>query len=186
MSKGRLEAFSDGVIAILITIMVLGLPQPEGVTLSALRPLLWRLLMLVIGWGELDGWSPPFSPALMLIALVLIVGGYAIGVYALIDNRFFSGVVRLQTDRGHHVISSGPYARVRHPGYAGGILTYLATPFFLDSSWALLPTPMLRTVLVLRTRLEDRFLQENLEGYREYAVRVRYRLLPGLWCGGRE
>ena len=90
-------------------------------------------------------------------------------------------MVRIQTERGHQVISTGPYRWVRHPGYAGALITYLATPFFLDSIWALLPALFLMVVLVVRTSLEDRTLQEELTGYREYAGRVRFRLLPGVW-----
>jgi protein-S-isoprenylcysteine O-methyltransferase Ste14 len=90
-------------------------------------------------------------------------------------------MVRIQTERGHQVVSSGPYRWLRHPGYAGALLTYLATPFFLDSRWALLAALFLTVVLVIRTSLEDRTLQEELTGYREYAGRVRFRLLPGVW-----
>ena len=97
------------------------------------------------------------------------------------ENRFFSGMVRIQTERGHHVVSSGPYGWIRHPGYAGALLTYLATPFFLDSRWALLPAMFITIVLIIRTSLEDQTLQNELEGYRAYAERVRYRLMPGVW-----
>ena len=90
-------------------------------------------------------------------------------------------MVRLQTDRDHRVISSGPYRWMRHPGYAGALLSYLATPFFLDSSWALLPTVIITIGLIIRTYLEDKFLMDELEGYRDYTKRVRYRLLPGVW-----
>jgi len=109
------------------------------------------------------------------------VAGYALGSYALIENAYFSGVVRIQADRGQHVVSSGPYRWLRHPGYAGTLLAYLATPFLLDSAWALLPALFLAAVLILRTRLEDQTLQAELDGYRDYAQRVRYRLLPGVW-----
>lgn len=139
------------------------------------------LILLVIGLDALLGWSPPFNPLVKIISLIAILLGYALGSYALIENRFFSGVVRLQTERGHQVVSSGPYRWLRHPGYAGGLLTYLATPFFLDSSWAILPAILMMVVMVIRTNLEDRFLQDELQGYREYASRVRYRLLPGIW-----
>ena len=71
--------------------------------------------------------------------------------YALIENRFFSGMVRIQTERGHQVVSSGPYRWMRHPGYAGALVTYLATPLFLDSIWAFLPAVFLTVVLVIRT-----------------------------------
>jgi protein-S-isoprenylcysteine O-methyltransferase Ste14 len=116
-----------------------------------------------------------------IIALVVILAGYAWSSWALIENRFFSGVVRIQKERGHEVVSTGPYAIMRHPGYAGALLAYLATPTFLDSIWAFLPVVLIAILLIIRTNLEDRTLQEELDGYREYARRVRYRLLPGVW-----
>jgi len=90
-------------------------------------------------------------------------------------------MVRIQTDRGHTVVSNGPYHWVRHPGYVGALLTYLATPIWLDSRWAFLPALFLTIVLVIRTHLEDTALQEELAGYREYTEQVRFRLLPGVW-----
>lgn len=138
-------------------------------------------IMLVVGLDELFGWSPAFSLWVKIVALVLILAGYVFSASALIQNRYFSGMVRIQTDRDHQVVSAGPYRWVRHPGYAGALVTYLATPFFLDSSWALIPTFFLLVVLVIRTHLEDRTLQAELTGYAEYAARVRYRLLPGVW-----
>jgi protein-S-isoprenylcysteine O-methyltransferase Ste14 len=139
------------------------------------------LLMLAAGLDGLFRWTPAFSLVVKIVALVFILAGYAWSSYALIENRFFSSVVRIQTERGHEVVSSGPYGVMRHPGYAGALLLYLATPFFLDSWWTLVPAVFLVVVLVIRTGLEDRTLQEELPGYREYAGRVRYRLLPGVW-----
>jgi protein-S-isoprenylcysteine O-methyltransferase Ste14 len=139
------------------------------------------LIPLVAGLDARFDPSPPFGLWVKIVSLAFILAGYALGSYALIENRFFSGMVRIQTEREHQVVSSGPYGWVRHPGYAGALLTYLATPFFLDALWAFLPVALIVVVLVIRTRLEDRTLQEELEGYREYAERVRYRLLPGVW-----
>jgi len=136
---------------------------------------------LVAGLDARFGWSPSFGLPIKVLALVVILAGYALSSYALIENRFFSGAVRLQTDRGHRVVSSGPYRWVRHPGYAGGLLAHLATPVFLDAGWAFVPALVIAILTVVRTELEDKALQEQLEGYREYARRVRYRLLPGLW-----
>jgi protein-S-isoprenylcysteine O-methyltransferase Ste14 len=150
-------------------------------TLSPLVGLGGALIPLVIGLDALYGWSEPFSMPVKMLGLAGILAGYALGSYALVENRFFSGMVRIQTERGHQVVSSGPYRWIRHPGYAGALVTYLATPFFLDSIWALLPALFLTVVLVIRTSLEDRTLQEELDGYREYVGRVRYRLLPGVW-----
>jgi len=139
------------------------------------------LILIVVGLDALYGWSPPFSLPVKILALFTILAGYALGSLALMENRFFSGMVRIQTERGHHVVSSGPYGWIRHPGYAGALMTYLATPFFLDSRWAILPAMLITIVLIVRTSLEDKTLQNELEGYRAYAERVRYRLLPGVW-----
>lgn len=139
------------------------------------------LIPLVVGLDELLNWSPAFSILIKIIALAIILTGYIWGSYALIQNRFFSGMVRIQSDRGHKVITNGPYRWMRHPGYAGAILKYLATPLFLDSGWAFIPAVFLVIVLVIRTFLEDKVLQAELEGYSEYADKVRYRLFPGVW-----
>lgn len=99
----------------------------------------------------------------------------------MIVNRFFSAVVRLQTDRGHHVVTAGPYRIVRHPGYVGIIVGCMCSPIALGSWLAAVPMVPCLALFVRRTVLEDRFLRENLDGYADYANRVRYRLLPGLW-----
>ena len=155
--------------------------KPWDKLLSPLVGLGGGLIPLVAGLDALFDWSPPFSLTVKILALVIILAGYALGSYALIENRFFSGMVRIQTDRGHQVVSSGPYRWIRHPGYAGALLTYLATPIFLDSRWAFLPVMFITIVLVIRTSMEDKVLQDELEGYHDYARRVRYRLLPGVW-----
>jgi protein-S-isoprenylcysteine O-methyltransferase Ste14 len=121
------------------------------------------------------GWPPKAA------ALAMILGGYALGTWALVENRYFSGVVRLQMERGHTVVSTGPYGWVRHPGYAGALLSFVATPVWLDAPWALLAAGVVTVALIVRTALEDRTLRERLPGYRAYAERVRYRLLPGVW-----
>lgn len=139
------------------------------------------LIPVVAGLDARFGWSSGFPLWLELLALAVILVGYWLASYALIENRFFSGMVRLQTDRGQHVVRSGPYRWLRHPGYAGSLLTYLATPLLLDSSWTFLASALITTALVVRTALEDRTLQEELEGYRDYAKEVRWRLLPGVW-----
>lgn len=139
------------------------------------------LIPLVAGLDARFGWSATSSAPIKIMSLVIILAGYALSSYALIENRFFSGMVRIQADRNHQVVSAGPYRWMRHPGYAGALWSYLATPLFLDSWWAFLPVLLLAIVLVIRTNLEDRTLQDELEGYREYTRRVRYRLLPGVW-----
>ena len=155
--------------------------QPWDKLLAPLVGLGSGLVPLVVGLEALFDWSSTVSWPVKILALVIILAGYALASYALIENRFFSGMVRIQTDRGHHVVSSGPYRWLRHPGYAGALLTYLATPLFLDSRWAFLPAVFVTILLVIRTGLEDRVLQAELEGYRDYVRQVRYRLLPGVW-----
>lgn len=139
------------------------------------------IILIIAGMDKSFGWTTPFTLNVKLAALIVIVLGYVFGSWALVENRFFSGVVRIQTDRGHHVVTTGPYRIVRHPGYAGALWTYIAMPILLDSLWALIPTVLLIGVLVLRTSLEDRTLQAELPGYAEYARRTRYRLFPGIW-----
>jgi len=136
---------------------------------------------LVAGLDARFGRSRPFSRPAKALSLVSILAGYALGAYALIENRFFSGMVRIQHERDHHVVSTGPYRWLRHPGYTGALLTYLTTPVLLDSWWAFVPAVLLALILLVRTYLEDKTLQEELPGYRAYAGRVRYRLLPGIW-----
>lgn len=155
--------------------------KPWDKVLAPLVGLGGALLPLVAGLDARFGWLAGFSLPVKLAALILIIGGYALSSYALVENAFFSGMVRIQTDRGHRLISSGPYRWLRHPGYAGALLAYVATPLFLDSAWTFLPAALLAVALVIRTRLEDRTLQAELDGYRAYAGRVRYRLLPGVW-----
>ena len=137
--------------------------------------------LIVAGFDKFYGWTNPFTLNTKIVSLIVIFLGYVLGSWALIENRFFSGVVRIQTDRGHHVVTTGPYRFVRHPGYAGAFWTYLATPLLLNSVWAFIPTILLIGVLVLRTSLEDRTLQEELPGYVEFTQKTRYRLFPSIW-----
>jgi protein-S-isoprenylcysteine O-methyltransferase Ste14 len=89
--------------------------------------------------------------------------------------------VRIQEDRGHQVVTAGPYQYVRHPMYAGNLLGFIAIPLLLGSWWALIPGVMINVVFVVRTVLEDKTLQAELHGYTEYAQKVRCRLIPGVW-----
>jgi protein-S-isoprenylcysteine O-methyltransferase Ste14 len=139
------------------------------------------LMWLVAGLDKRWNGSPALPLGVELGAFVVVIVGYAFSVWALIANKFFSAVVRIQKDRGHAVVTTGPYRLVRHPGYAGGALAYWATPLALGTLWAYLPVGLILIALVIRTALEDRTLQNELPGYREYAARVRYRLMPRVW-----
>jgi protein-S-isoprenylcysteine O-methyltransferase Ste14 len=155
--------------------------QPWDRVLAPLVGLGGGLIPLVAGLDARLGGSTGFGALAKSVSLILMLAGYVLGSYALLENRYFSGMVRLQTDRGHKVVSGGPYGWVRHPGYSGALLTYVATPILLDSVWTFVPVGFMTVVLVIRTALEDRTLQEQLTGYRDYAGRVRYRLVPGVW-----
>ncbi|GAB4497570.1 MAG: isoprenylcysteine carboxylmethyltransferase family protein [Anaerolineales bacterium] len=128
------------------------------------------LILAVAGLDKYCGWTPASSLTFNLIALFGILFGYG-----------FSSTVRIQTERGHHVVSTGPYRIVRHPGYAGGLFGYIFIPLLLDSYWAWIPTILLGIALIVRTSLEDKTLQEELPGYKEFAQKTKYRLLPGIW-----
>lgn len=126
------------------------------------------------------GWSS--------LGLIYVVPGFALFVlgavlitWAMSVNRFFESTVRIQEDRGHVVVSTGPYGLVRHPGYLAGIVWMSSIPLILGSLYAFVPLALYGVMMVLRTYLEDKTLREELPGYAEYAERVRFRLLPGVW-----
>jgi len=126
-------------------------------------------------WSAMSGWFWPLGAALYLFCVFVLT-------WAMSVNTHFEKTVRIQHDRGHRVIDSGPYRIVRHPGYLGTIFGFaLAGPLLLGSWWAFAPAVIAAACLVIRTALEDRTLQTELDGYEAYARTVRYRLLPGLW-----
>jgi len=135
-------------------------------------------LVIVAGLDHRHGWTAIFPTWLNILGLVLIGLGYAFATWALVENRFFSTTVRIQTDRGHSVCDSGPYRIVRHPGYAGNLLAVAGIIMALNSMWTLIPAVAALVIAVIRTTLEDKTLHEELPGYRDYAKRVRYRLFP--------
>ncbi|MCJ7734882.1 MAG: isoprenylcysteine carboxylmethyltransferase family protein [Anaerolineales bacterium] len=137
----------------------------------------WILAGFNVRWG----WTPAVGNGLRMAGLVGTVLGHGIVVWAMSTNAFFSLLVRIQKERGHVVSAAGPYRFLRHPGYVGAILFSSALPFLLGSWWALIPGILSVILYVLRTWLEDQTLQEELEGYKEYASQVKFRLIPGVW-----
>jgi len=127
------------------------------------------------------GWSERIPLGWMMGSAVIWLVGYGITLWAMMANTFFSATVRIQTERGHHVIDKGPYGWVRHPGYLGALVVQLTTPIVLGSWWAWIPSVIALALFTLRTRLEDNTLKRELPGYEEYASRVRFRLFPGIW-----
>jgi protein-S-isoprenylcysteine O-methyltransferase Ste14 len=138
-------------------------------------------MLLLAGLDQRYGWSPPLWEGIHLLGLFTVMAGLGLVSWAMVSNKFFSTVVRIQHEREHYVVSGGPYRYVRHPGYAGLLLFALATPCLLGSLWALIPGLFSTGLIVLRTQLEDKTLLAELDGYEEYALRVRQRLIPGVW-----
>jgi len=118
---------------------------------------------------------------LIILGYILFCAGFLLSIWVYRVNPFAEPSVRIQKERGQKVIDTGPYALVRHPLYLGALLMCAGIPLALESFWALLPAAVGALVLVIRTMLEDHTLQNELEGYKEYTVRVHYRLIPGVW-----
>ena len=139
------------------------------------------LAILVAGLDKRLGWSTAMPGWVQWTGLVLLVFGYSVGAWAMAVNAFFSSHVRIQTDRGHTVVTTGPYAVVRHPAYITGAIAMCGIPLLLDSLLAFPLILLLCIAIVIRTALEDKTLLAELPGYREYAEQVRFRLVPGVW-----
>jgi protein-S-isoprenylcysteine O-methyltransferase Ste14 len=180
------------VIAVLVVPLDPGLVEErtqikEGVkewdkTITVIGSVLYPLAILIVaGLDTRFGWSLRTPPTLQFAALAAAAAGSLTSIWATAVNRFYSRFVRIQKERGHCVISDGPYGYVRHPGYLGQIIFSLASALALGSLWALIPGGLFVVLLVVRTVLEDRTLQDELEGYKEYARRVRHRLVPHIW-----
>lgn len=151
-------------------------------TLLLFVALLGPLIMLIVaGLDFRFSWSPRIPELIQSLALIFVILGYVIAGWAMVANKFFSAVVRIQKELNQTVIRDGPYRVVRHPGYLGGILSILSAPVMLGTLWALLPAAFVASLTIARTFLEDKALKEELDGYEEYSQEVKYRLLPGIW-----
>jgi protein-S-isoprenylcysteine O-methyltransferase Ste14 len=138
-------------------------------------------VLIVAGLQERFGWPPAVSLAIHLIGLLGIISTVVLGAWAMRVNTYFSAYVRIQEDRHHTVVDQGPYRFVRHPGNLSMILWALGVALVLGSLWALLPAGLAAAMVVRRTQREDKTLLAELPGYIDYAGRVRYRILPGIW-----
>ena len=151
------------------------------VAYTSLHGLLQLATFIVAGLDQRFGWTMRLPVADQVLALAACVAGYAFFLWAVACNPFFSQIVRIQSERGHTVATQGPYRFIRHPGYFGGVVTQIGVPILLGSSPALVLGAVDSLALIVRTALEDRTLRADLPGYGEYAGRVRYRLVPGVW-----
>lgn len=150
----------------------------------ALLAVIFPALIAEVPLATLDAgrmrWSDvPLS--VVLVGYVVLIGGLAVTTWAQAVNPFFEPGVRIQKERAQHVVTSGPYRFVRHPGYSAAIAMFIAIPLALASWWALLPAALAIALLVVRTSLEDGLLRTELSGYADYARRTRYKLVPGVW-----
>ena len=126
-------------------------------------------------------WSPGFHWGINATGVVLILLGELIFLMAQKQNKFFSSLMRIQSERGHTVCDTGIYKIIRHPAYFGNIITAIGIPLILGSLWGFIPAAISVFLIVLRTSLEDKSLMNELDGYRDYAFKTRYRLLPYIW-----
>ena len=136
---------------------------------------------IVAGLDHRYGWSGEFPLTAQMAALAAGSLGYALMVWSTAVNAFFSQIVRIQTEKGHRVVTSGPYNYLRHPGYFGALVFELTVAILLGSWWAFGISLINAALLLVRTSLEDRTLQNELAGYSDYAKKVRYRLIPRVW-----
>lgn len=155
----------------------------QGVEKAVLL-LVFTLCATIIITAALDagrfGWSV-MPVAIKVLGWLLVIPAMGLSMWVGVVNTYASAVVRIQQDRGHHVVNGGPYCYIRHPMYAGMVLMGIGIPLALASWWALAPGLMWSVTFVLRTAQEDRVLQRDLPGYADYARQVRYRLIPGIW-----
>jgi protein-S-isoprenylcysteine O-methyltransferase Ste14 len=150
---------------------------------KVLMVLLLASLLAIFLTAALDaryGWSAVSTP-LVVVGYILFTLGFAMTTWVYAVNKFAEPSVRIQSDRGQEVVDTGPYAIVRHPLYAASIVLFAGMALAMGSYWASVPVAVGLLVIIVRIVLEDRLLQSELAGYKEYASRVRYRLVPGIW-----
>jgi len=126
-------------------------------------------------------WSPDFHWSLFMLGILLTILGQLLFLIAQKQNKFFSSTIRIQTDRGHTVCESGLYKVVRHPAYLGSFIQTIGFPLLFGSLWSIIPVSISIILSLTRTYLEDKTLKDELNGYSEYTLKTRYRLIPFLW-----
>lgn len=196
-SAGRLDVpafwvyLAFWLVASLVSVAVVDLTlyqermRPGG---QRIKPVYWLLMVplilhLVVAGVDVgrEHWSDSVPRSLQSLGMLVFAAGWALTLWAMHVNRFFSSVVRIQEERGHQLVTTGPYAWVRHPGYLAGLLVIVSSGVALGSWFSAVPIVLMLPALFVRTVKEDRFLKQNLPGYLDYSAKVRYRMLPGTW-----
>ena len=139
------------------------------------------LIIVISGLDARFHWTQAYGASIKVEALIIMIAALVFTDWAVITNRYFSGVVRIQKERGHKVISEGPYRYVRHPGYLGAILSNLVTPLILNSIVGIIPAIIVIYLTLVRTIKEDDYLKKELDGYKDYSEKTKYRLVPYIW-----
>jgi protein-S-isoprenylcysteine O-methyltransferase Ste14 len=155
--------------------------EPWDRTVGLIGSIFTIAVIILPGLDLRFGWSPPLTPSLQIIGLIFYALGMGWFTWSMASNPFFSASVRIQMDRDQTVATGGPYRYVRHPGYIGYTIAWIATAITLGSLWTLIPAILIVISIIIRTALEDKTLQQKLPGYKDYAEEVRYRLIPGVW-----
>jgi protein-S-isoprenylcysteine O-methyltransferase Ste14 len=138
-------------------------------------------LLLIAGLDERWSWSAGFNNAVKIAGIALFILGYIIVLWAMSVNKYFSQIVRIQRERGHTTITDGPYKLIRHPGYAGMILSFTGSVLILGSLYGLICLLGYVALVIARTSYEDKTLINELDGYKEYSLKTKYRILWGVW-----
>jgi len=154
--------------------------KPWDKVLMSLYTLFLLGMVVVAGLDARFGWSEA-PQAIKIVGGLVFILAMLLVFWVMTANTFLSTMVRIQTERGHYTVTTGPYRYVRHPMYAGMFFFFWGIPLLLGSWWALIPGVVNVVIFIIRTALEDKTLQAELPGYAEYAQRVRYRLVPGVW-----
>jgi len=160
-----------------------GMRQPGtkrwDIWLITIASLSFVSIMIVAGLDERWEWTGTFPLGLHILGVIFFIVGWAFFLWAMASNPFFSESVRIQEN--HSVVQRGPYRLVRHPGYFGNVIGCIGQPLLFGSWWVCIPAVLTILAFAIRTALEDKTLQKELDGYSEYVKRVRYRLIPGIW-----
>lgn len=139
------------------------------------------LILIVSGLDNRFIWTAQFPLYVKIVSILIMIISLLLTDWAVVVNRYFSGVVRIQKERGHKVITNGPYKIVRHPGYLGTIIYSVVTPLLLNSSWGIIPAILVVIITGIRTKKEDEYLRNELKDYKEYCEKVKYKLIPYIW-----